>query len=444
MARLFGTDGVRGIANRELDSGLAFDLGQAGAISLSNGRNPRILIGKDTRISCDMLEAALAAGICSTGGEAVLAGVVPTPGIAYLTRHLEMDAGIVISASHNPAEYNGIKFFDRNGYKLPDEQEDEIERLISEKNYKLPNGSGVGRIAAAHEATEEYVKFLCRQGTDFSGLKIVVDCANGSSSEYAARIYRNLGAEVIALSDDPDGININQLCGSTHPEHMCGEVVKHGADIGLAFDGDADRLIACDAKGRLVDGDRIMGICAINLKSTGRLAKDTLVVTVMSNLGLELSMKERGIELSKTTVGDRYVLERMMEKGFVLGGEQSGHVIFSYLSTAGDGMQTGIQLVNAMVESGKALEQLASQIDILPQCLVNAHVSAEKKYKYMEDGDIAAMISELEHEYNGRGRLLIRPSGTEHLVRVMIEGPDQRLMEEQATRLARLMETKLA
>ena len=445
MARLFGTDGVRGIANTELTCKMAFLLGRAGAQVLTGEKErPRILIGRDTRISGSMLESALVAGICSTGATAYIVGVIPTPGIAYLTRDLHMDAGIVISASHNPVEYNGIKFFNAEGYKLSDELEDQIQANMEQPPLQLPSGADVGQRIELPEAETLYLDYLLAMAQQrFDGLRIALDCANGASSAFGAKLFSQLGAEVVTIGHQPDGVNINDNCGSTHPEGLQKLVADSKADIGLAFDGDADRLIAVDEKGNLIDGDVIMGLCAIDLKERGLLKQDTLVVTVMSNLGLELSLQEVGIQLYKTAVGDRYVCEAMQAHGFNLGGEQSGHVIFSDLSTSGDGMLSGMQLASVLVRSKQKLSDLAGQIKVLAQVLVNAHVNAQRKNEYLEEPAIAAMVADMESFYAGKGRVLIRPSGTEHLIRVMIESDDLEDMKAKAKALADLMEAKL-
>ena len=445
MARMFGTDGVRGIANTELTCEMAYALGRAGAQVLTRGTHkPRILIGRDTRVSGDMLECALVAGILSTGAVAVTAGVIPTPGIAYLTQKLQMDAGVVISASHNPVAYNGIKFFDQNGRKLPDAVEDAIEAHIKTPQAQCVGGAEVGYREVLTGAEAMYESFLRNQSRQpLDGLTIAMDCANGASAAIAPQLFSKLGAMVHAIHHTPDGLNINERCGSTHPQDLQALVRETGADIGLAFDGDADRLIACDDAGELVDGDVVMGLLALSMKQRGELKDDTLVVTVMSNLGLELSLKEHGIRLVKTDVGDRYVLEEMLRGGYNIGGEQSGHVLLTDLSTAGDGMQTAIALCNVLLDAQQPLSVLKKQICIYPQVLVGAHVKPENKHAYQQDAAICDMIAELETAYAGNGRVLIRPSGTEHLIRVMMEGPDQQLMEQQAHALARLMEERL-
>lgn len=446
MARLFGTDGVRGVANSELTCELAFKLGQAGAAVLaSNVRRPTILVGRDTRISGEMLESALVAGICSVGGRAVLLGVLPTPGIAYLTRFYEADAGVVLSASHNTVEYNGIKFFDRSGCKLPDAIEDRIEEIIQGQTPlpELPTGVSVGRPIKQVNAQRQYIEFL--KGTTsvrFDGLNVVLDCAHGASSSVAPRALRELGAQVNAYYHEPDGTNINEYCGSTHPKRLQELVSELGADVGLAFDGDADRLIAVDDRGQIVDGDKIMAICALHLKKKGRLAKNTLVGTIMSNMGLDIAMKENKIELVKTRVGDRYVLEEMLANGYNLGGEQSGHVIFLDHNTTGDGVITAIQLLTVMTETKQSLSQLAKVMHVLPQSQLGAKVPDSRKEEYKEDAEVQAAIARLEQKYAGKGRVLIRPSGTEPLVRVMIEGPDQAQIDQDVYELAMMIQKK--
>lgn len=447
MARLFGTDGVRGIANEKLTSKLAYDLGRAGAYCLTNEiHSAKILIGKDTRGSGDMLESALVAGICSAGAEAVVACTLPTSAIAYLTRHSGYDAGVVISASHNTVEYNGIKFFNSNGYKLADEIEDRIENIIMNHSEEVPQPTGkkIGRRVRLKKAAQDYIDFVV-ESTDVSldGLKVVLDCANGASSEVAPWIFKLLGAEVIPYYNMPDGNNINENCGSTHPEQLSRLVSELGADVGLAFDGDADRLIAVDEHGGIVDGDKVMAICAMDLKKRGMLKKDTLVATVMSNMGVESTLKENGIHLKRTDVGDRYVLEEMLANGYNFGGEQSGHIIFLDHNTTGDGILSGVQLMSVMKREDKPLARLARPVSIYPQVLVNALVNEEKKHDYDKDEEILSAIAKLEKEFNGEGRVLIRTSGTEPLVRVMIEGKDKDAITKQAVAVARLIEQRL-
>ena len=434
MARMFGTDGVRGVAGTELTIELATKLGQAGAYVLTKEKShkPTIMVGCDTRISGGMLANALMAGICSVGANAIYVGVAPTPAIAYLTRKHKVDAGVVISASHNPMEFNGIKFFNGEGYKLSDELEDEIEALIKSgmKDIDFPTGAGIGKIDYRFDIVDEYVEFEKETvPVDLSGLKIVIDCAEGASSYTSVKALKDLGADLIAIHTEPDGTNINADCGSTHMDELKARVVSEKADVGIAFDGDADRMLAVDENGKMVDGDEIMAICA----------KDTIVVTVMTNLGFSIMGKEQDINIEKTKVGDRYVLENMKENGYNLGGEQSGHVIFLADNTTGDGLLSALHLLQVMVDTGKPLSELAKVMEVLPQALVNAKVPNDKKESYMEYSDIAEAIAELEKKFAGEGRVLIRPSGTEPLVRVMIEGKDQKVIDEEAHKLAELI-----
>ena len=444
MARMFGTDGVRGVAGTELTIELATKLGQAGAYVLTKEKShkPTIMVGCDTRISGGMLANALMAGICSVGANAIYVGVAPTPAIAYLTRKHKVDAGVVISASHNPMEFNGIKFFNGEGYKLSDELEDEIEALIKNdmKDIDFPTGAGIGKIDYRFDIVDEYVEFEKETvPVDLSGLKIVIDCAEGASSYTSVKALKDLGADLIAIHTEPDGTNINADCGSTHMDELKARVVSEKADVGIAFDGDADRMLAVDENGKMVDGDEIMAICGNYLKSKGRLAKDTIVVTVMTNLGFSIMGKEQDINIEKTKVGDRYVLENMKENGYNLGGEQSGHVIFLDDNTTGDGLLSALHLLQVIVDTGKPLSELAKVMEVLPQALVNAKVPNDKTESYMEYSDIAEAIAELEKKFAGEGRVLIRPSGTEPLVRVMIEGKDQKVIDEEAHKLAELI-----
>ena len=445
MARLFGTDGVRGVANEELTPQLAMQLGQAGAYVLTkeNAHKPTIMVGCDTRISGDMLANALMAGVCSVGANAVYVGVVPTPAVAYLTKKYKVDAGVVISASHNPVEFNGIKFFDGNGYKLPDAMDDEIEALIKSdmSGIKFPTGSGVGKIKYRTDAREEYINHAIQSvPIDLSGMKIVVDCAEGASFYTSVEALKELGAEVVAIHNNPDGTNINANCGSTHMEELKARVVYEKAQVGLAFDGDADRLLAVDENGKQVDGDQIMAIVGCHMKSQGKLKGDTIVATVMSNLGFYIMGEKNGIKIEQTKVGDRYVLERMKEIDASLGGEQSGHVIFLDENTTGDGLLSALHLLEVMVETKKPLSELSGIMEVLPQALVNAKVPNHKKENYMDYPEIAAAIEELTEKFAGEGRVLIRPSGTEPKVRVMIEGKDQKMIEEEAVKLANLIQ----
>lgn len=443
MGKLFGTDGIRGVANQKLDSILAYRLGQACAVELTDSaHHARILIGRDTRISGDMLESALVAGICSAGATAEVLGVVPTPAVAYLTRKYQADAGIVISASHNSMEYNGLKVFNAQGYKLADEIEARIEaRILSPEAADLPTGAALGRRVQRDTAAEDYAQFLeesaeCR----LDGLHLVLDTANGAAYEVAPRVFSALGAQVECIGNTPDGTNINADCGSTHPEGLQAAVREREADIGLAFDGDADRLIAVDEQGRLVDGDRVMAVCATDMQARGKLAQNTVVGTVMSNLGLQLYLEKHGMRLEKTAVGDRYVLERMLAEGYNFGGEQSGHVILLDKNTTGDAMLTALQLLGVAVRSGKTLGQLADTVEILPQVLENARVSEEGRLAYQSDDAVQAEIARTEQALLDKGRVLIRPSGTEPLVRVMLEGEDIEYIRAQAQKIAALIE----
>ena len=444
MARMFGTDGVRGVAGTELTIELAMKLGQAGAYVLTKEKShqPTIIVGCDTRISGGMLANALMAGICSVGANAIYVGVAPTPAIAYLTRRHKVDAGVVISASHNPMEFNGIKFFNGEGYKLSDQLEDEIEALIQNdmEDVVFPIGPGIGRVEYRFDIVDEYIeKEKKLVPVDLSGLKVVIDCAEGASSYTSVKALRDLGANLIAIHTNPDGTNINANCGSTHMDELRARVVLEKADVGIAFDGDADRMLAVDETGKLVDGDEIMAICGNYLKNKGKLAKNTIVVTVMTNLGFTIMGEKNDIHIEKTKVGDRYVLENMLENGYNLGGEQSGHVIFLDDNTTGDGLLSALHLLQVMVETKKKLSELATVMEVLPQALVNAKVPNHKKESYMEYSEIAEAIERLEEKFAGEGRVLIRPSGTEPLVRVMIEGKNQEEIDKDAKELAGLI-----
>lgn len=446
MSRMFGTDGVRGVANQELTVGLAMQLGQAGAYVLSreNGaRKPVIMVGCDTRRSGDMLANALMAGACSVGADVVYLGVLPTPAVAYLAKVHHADAGVVISASHNPMEFNGIKFFDGNGYKLPDSVEDEIEAQICSgmADIVFPTGEDVGHIEYRMEAWHEYVDYSVETvPVDLRGMKVVVDTAEGAAYRSNVEALRKLGASVIPIHNDPDGTNINRGCGSTHMEELREKVLQEEAAIGVAFDGDADRFLAVDEKGAIVDGDKIMAIIGCRLKEEGRLKGDRIVATVMSNLGFFLMGEENGIRIERTKVGDRYVLERMKELDSNLGGEQSGHIIFLGENTTGDGLLSCLHLLQVMKDTGKPLSELAGIMKTYPQVLINAHVDNAKKEHYLDYPEIVADIASLEKEFDGKGRVLIRPSGTEPLVRVMIEGENQDVLQEKAQALADLIE----
>lgn len=447
MGRLFGTDGVRGIANKELTIELAMSLGKYGAHAITKGnKNATIIVGKDTRISGDLLEAALIAGILSTGCNVLKVGVIPTPAIARLIKKVNADAGVMISASHNPVAFNGIKFFNNLGLKLSDQLEDEIENHIKEKSeIALPEGLEIGHVKEYPHAEEDYIEYILEtlNGETFEGLKLALDCANGAAFDVAPRTFNRLDAKVYTIHHEPDGTNINENCGSTHLGDLKNFVKVVGADVGLAFDGDADRLLAIDENGELVDGDKIMAICGKFLNDQNDLANGTVVSTVMSNLGFDIALKENGLQTIKTKVGDRYVLEEMLANGYDLGGEQSGHIIFLKHNTTGDGLLTAVQLIRVMKASGKKLSELASIMTVYPQVLKNAKVSNDKKYHYMDDAVISEKIKEIEETFHGNGRVLIRPSGTEPLVRVMIEGKDQAELESVAEDMVKLIEKQL-
>ncbi len=450
MGRLFGTDGVRGVANSELTPELAFNLGKAGAYILGKNaeKKPTFLIGMDTRISGDMLENALCAGILAVGGNVIKAGVLPTPAIAHLVKHYGADAGVVISASHNPYEYNGIKIFNGKGFKLDDAIEEQIEDIILRQidvNSHITHDK-IGMVREADDnALEVYVDFLV--GTaDFKlkGRKIVLDCANGAAYKVAGLVYKKLGANVVIIGDSPNGTNINDACGSTHPELLQETVIREGAFLGLAFDGDADRLIAVDEKGQIIDGDKLICICAKMLKKEDRLVNDIVTGTVMSNIGFHKYLREIGCQTRSTGVGDRYVLEDMLKTGSILGGEQSGHIIFLDKTTTGDGILSSIQVVRAILKSKVNASELSGQIKIYPQVLENAKVSNENKNRYEDDEEIVKAFEEAEKKLGDAGRLLVRPSGTEPLVRVMVEGDDLEMITAMARELAELLTKKFA
>ena len=432
MARLFGTDGVRGEANLELTPELAYRLGRAAALYFGEKRRgeslPGILIGRDTRLSGPMFEAALATGICSAGGQAILAGVIPTPAIAWLTKKLGYQAGIVVSASHNPFYDNGIKFFGANGYKLPDSVEDEIEALVrhiefQDDLYRAHRGD-VGSIEPRRDLQRQYIDFV-KSTIDISldGLRVVLDCANGASYEVMPTILRELGADVTVIHAAPYGTNINEGCGSTHLESLQQAVLRYQADIGVAHDGDADRCLCVDEKGGIIDGDHILTICGLDMMKRGRLAKNTIVTTVMANIGFHQAVKEAGIHAEVTKVGDRYVLENMLANGYSLGGEQSGHIIFNDFSTTGDGPITALQVLRSLMESGKRASELNEIMISYPQLLVNVVVPSKDGWE--DNAAIQAVITEGDKALGEKGRVLVRPSGTEPLIRVMAEGPDQ-------------------
>ena len=445
MGRMFGTDGVRGVANEELTPLLAMQLGQAGAYVLSreNNHKPTIMVGCDTRLSGDMLANALMAGACSVGANVVYLGILPTPAVAYLTNKYKVDAGVVISASHNPMEFNGIKFFDGSGYKLPDALEDEIEALIKSNmaGISMPIGTGIGKIKYRSDAREEYINHDIKcVDVDLSGIKMVVDCAEGASSYTAVEAMQQLGATVIPIHNNPDGTNINAGCGSTHMDELRARVMAEKADIGVAFDGAADRFLAVDEKGNKIDGDQIMAIVGKHMKEKGQLKKNTIVATIMSNLGFFKMGEREHIRIDQTRVGDRYVLEHMKEIGANLGGEQSGHVIFLDENTTGDGLLTALHLLQVMVETKKPLSELSQVMPVMPQALENDTGPNHKKEAYLDYPEIRDAIDQLEKEFAGNGRVLIRPSGTEPLVRVMIEGSDLEKITKEAKNLAALIQ----
>jgi phosphoglucosamine mutase len=446
MGKYFGTDGVRGVANRELTPELAYRIGRCGGVVLAGGTHrPKVLIGLDTRISGAMLESALTAGLLSIGADVVRLGVVTTPAVAYLTRKLGADAGVMISASHNPVEDNGIKFFGGDGFKLLDETEAEIERLMDAEEDALPRptGGGIGTVTTDTSARQWYLDFL--QTTvkhRFDGLKLVLDCAHGAAYELAPEVFRRLGAEVIAYGADPNGLNINDGVGSTHPEMLAAKVREHGADLGLAFDGDADRLIAIDENGEETDGDYVLCICGDAMKRAGKLKRDTVVTTVMANIGFFQAAKTLGLQTVQTAVGDRYVMEEMVRGGYNLGGEQSGHVIFLDHNTTGDGILTGLQLVDTVVGSGKKLSELKRLMRKFPQTLVNVRVA--DKSRFQGNSAIDAAIASAQAALGESGRILVRPSGTEALIRVMAEGPELAEIERHAAAIADVIRAELA
>lgn len=445
MARLFGTDGVRGLANTELTPELAFRLGWAAAYYFGREHSsPVFLIGRDTRISGQMLEAALCAGICSAGGDAMVLGVIPTPGVAWLTNTSGAAAGVVISASHNPFADNGIKFFSGTGYKLPDAVEDEIEQLVARGMETLPRptGKNIGKITYRHDRIGEYLDYLCSTVKEtLTGIRVVIDCANGASFEAAPAVLSRLGLDLCVLHADPDGININSHCGSTHMESLQAAVLENKADLGLAFDGDADRCLAIDEKGQMVDGDQIMVVLANEMLRQKSLKKETLVTTVMSNIGLHQAIRKAGGTVMVTSVGDRYVLEAMQKKGLSLGGEQSGHIIFGEYGTTGDGLMTALQLLSAVKRSNKSLSGLAGQMTRFPQVLVNVRVRSKEGWE--ENPRIAAATVAAEKKLGEDGRILVRASGTEPLIRVMVEGPVLKELEELAEVVAQVIRTEL-
>ena len=448
MGRIFGTDGIRGVAGVDMTPELALDLGRAAATVVKERGNthPHFLIGRDTRISGGMLESAIAAGLCSVGADVTLLGVITTPGVAYLARKYQADGAFVISASHNPYEYNGIKLFDAEGYKFPDSYEEEIEELILDdlRMYALVDGQDFGRIRVDNDARTDYVEYLASTApARAEGIRVLVDCANGAASTTAKELFTSIGADFTIINDTPDGININVDCGSTHIEQLCPRVVEGGYDLGIAFDGDADRCLAVDETGKLIDGDHIMAICASYLKRENRLKNDTFVATVMSNLGLHFFGREQGLNILAADVGDRFVLEKMQQGGHVLGGEQSGHVIFLEYATTGDGELTAVQFLNILKKSGKKASELNAMVREFPQILINVKVPLERKATIAQEAPVKAAIAAEEAAFGEEGRVLVRPSGTEALVRVMVEGKTDALVRGAAERIVKVIEETL-
>ena len=446
MTRLFGTDGVRGIANQKLTPKLCYDIGRAAAFVLTKNKKGKVLVGRDTRLSGDLVESALIAGFMSIGLDVDVAGVIPTPGVAYLTRTGDYLCGVSISASHNPFEYNGIKFFSSEGLKLDDSLEDDIEEkvLSTTKIYKDVTGDQVGRVNRSHEFTEKYISYL-KGLTDerFDGFEVAVDAGNGAQSFIAEEVLKAYGARVKIINNEPNGKNINDKCGSTNPKLIEELVKKENSHIGMSFDGDADRIIAVDEKGKVVDGDHILAIAATYLKENNKLNNNAAVGTIMSNMGLKKYLESIGVDFIETKVGDRYILERMLKDDYIVGAEQSGHVIFLDYNTTGDGLATGIHLLEIMKKTGKKLSELNGLMKDYPQVLKNARVRDELKNRYEKFPDIIKAIKEVEEAYHGSGRVVIRPSGTEALVRVMIEGEDTYKLSQDADKLVKIIEEKL-
>ena len=449
MGRLFGTDGARGVANTELTCEMAMNIGRAAAMVLINEEveHPTVLIGKDTRLSSDMIEGALIAGLCSVGANVLCLGVVPTPAVAYLIGRYKADAGIMISASHNPFEFNGIKIFSMDGYKLPDGLEEEIESIVLDHKIPYPNlqGAMLGHVRHAENAVQDYVDHVIESvPNDLQGMRIAVDCSNGSASRTARKLFEGLGADCHFLFDKPDGININEDCGSTHMENLMKYVREHHLDAGIAFDGDADRCLAVDENGNLVDGDYVIAICAADMKSRGLLKKDTVVGTVMTNMGFNRFCENVGMHFVSTQVGDRYVLETMVREGYNIGGEQSGHVIFLDHSTTGDGQLTAAQLLSLLCRRKAKLSSIATLMERYPQVMLNVKVSAEGKRRFYTDKEIREEIDRVKECLGNRGRILVRLSGTEPLVRVMVEGEDSGEITRFATQTAELIRERLS
>ncbi|MDD7344868.1 MAG: phosphoglucosamine mutase [Ruminococcus sp.] len=448
MGRLFGTDGARGVANSELTCELAMKIGRAAAMVLTEScaHKPKVLIGMDTRASSHMLAAAIGAGLCSVGADVLIIDVVPTPAVAFLVKEYDYDAGVMISASHNPCEYNGIKIFQGNGYKLPDELENEIEEIILDET-KVPPvvlGGDVGKISFSSKAVDDYIFHLAMTADgDFKGMKIALDCANGSASVTARALFTRLGAKCCIINETPNGTNINENCGSTHLEQLQKFVVENKCDIGFAFDGDADRLLVVDENGEVVDGDKIIAVCSKFMKENNKLKNNTAVVTVMSNMGFFKFCEKNDINCVKTKVGDRYVLEEMVKNGFVIGGEQSGHIIFLDYATTGDGQMSAIQVLNVLKHTGKKISELASEMQVYPQVLINVRVSNFGKARLDKDEEVQLAIREASEELGDTGRVLVRVSGTEPLVRVMLEGEDYNQIKSLAESIAKVIEERL-
>jgi phosphoglucosamine mutase len=447
MGRLFGTDGARGVANTELTCETAMAIGRASAmVLLDNEHRPRVIIGKDTRQSCDMLEAAMIAGLCSVGADVTLLGVVPTPAVAYLVKAYEADAGIMISASHNPCEYNGIKIFNGEGYKLSDALEQEIEAIVLDcsRTPPCPTDGGVGRVQYCTTAVDDYVRhLLSTTNVNLRGMKVAVDCANGSASTTARKLFSALGADCIFLNDQPDGVNINAECGSTHMDMLTDMVKKMKFSAGIAFDGDADRCLAVDEKGNLLDGDKIIAALALDMKKKGDLDGGAAVVTVMSNLGLFRFCEEHGIIPVTTKVGDRYVLEEMLKNGYEIGGEQSGHIIFRNYATTGDGQLTALKLLTMCREKGCKLSNIGDMMESYPQVVINVKAESEQKSRFAANIALADSINQMGESLGKNGRILVRASGTEPLIRIMVEGRDFDQINQLAMSAAKLIRTAI-
>lgn len=440
MGRLFGTDGARGIAGSELTADLAMKIGASAAYVLGESKKIKVIVGMDTRYSGNMLACAVNAGLLSMGADVIFVGVVPTPAVSFLVTHLKADMGVMISASHNPAKYNGIKLFNNKGYKLADEIEEKIEYYILDE--KLPECTNIGRYERDENLKNKYINFLCTLANDYNGLKVVVDCANGSASATAPILFEKLNINAKIIFDNPDGVNINDNCGSTHLESLISKVKETGADLGIAYDGDADRCLLVTNDGDVIDGDYVLAICGKYLKEKGKLNNNAIVGTVMSNLGLRKFCESENINFVATKVGDRYVLEEMLNKDYVIGGEQSGHVIFKEYANTGDGELTSLMVLNILSERKCKLSELASIMDKYPQVLVNVNVTKEGKTSFGEDAEINALIKKYEEELNGDGRILIRASGTENLIRVMIEGKNTEEISRMANDIADLINKK--